>query len=64
MDHAVGTNGQPFARQGDVAFQYSIEEEVFLSRHFSANANTFADHRPRTVDHVVPSDCNNSMGGK
>src|SRR5579859_1710289 len=51
MDHAVGSYGEPLAGQRDVAFQNSIEEEILLARHFTANANTFTDHRPRTVHH-------------
>src|ERR1700732_2993450 len=51
MDNAVGSYGEPLAGQRDVAFQYSIEEEIFLARHFAANANTFTNHCPRTVHH-------------
>src|SRR5216684_193494 len=51
MDNAVGSYGEPLAGQRDVAFQYSIEEEILLTRHFTANANTFTNHRPRTVHH-------------
>src|ERR1700733_8812342 len=51
MDNAVGPYGEPLAGQRDVAFQYSIEEKVFLTCYFTANTNTFPYHGPRTIHH-------------